>query len=242
LGQCAAFTANRAYRDRHFVIDADGHWITQQAEATFASPDPHGLRYDYLTEVVRDTWLYVYSPQPTDIVFDIGAGIGEEAVILARSVQHVYAIEAHPDTIRCLQKTVELSGLANVTPIHCALADRDGELLIETGRSHLGNSVLRGTGQRIPARSLASLCRELGVAEIDFLKVNIEGAEKLAIRGFGDLAIHRAAVACHDFIPGEAFRTREAVSAFLRERGYRVQRRESDPRPWIRETLYAAAR
>ncbi len=78
LGQCAAFTANRAYRDRHFVIDADGHWITQQAEATFASPDLHPLRYDYLAEVVTDTWLYVYSPQPTDVVFDIGAGSGKK--------------------------------------------------------------------------------------------------------------------------------------------------------------------
>jgi FkbM family methyltransferase len=241
LGQFAALIANRAYRNRHFAVDADGHWINQQAEATFASPDPHGLRYDYLAKVVRDVWLYAYSPQPADIVFDVGAGVGEEAVVLSRSVRHVYAVEAHPDTYKCLEKTVNLSGCSNVTPIHCAIGDQDGRLFIDTSKSHLANSVMHGSGQAVPARSLVSLCHDLGVTEIDFLKMNIEGAERLSVRGFGDFPIRNLAIACHDFIPGKAFRTREVVDAFLCEHGYRVQRRESDPRPWIRETLYAAA-
>ena len=189
---------------------------------------------------VRDEWFYRYTPGPGDIAFDVGSGIGEEAVVLAKLCQHVIAIEAHPDTFRCLQETVRRSELSNVTPIFGALAAKDGELKISTRDNHLANSVVTGDGDRvIPARSLQSLCRELGIGRVDFLKMNIEGAERLAVKGFGEVPIGHLAVSCHDFIGGVDYETREEVAAALFRRGYKLERRADHPRLWTREVLYA---
>jgi FkbM family methyltransferase len=236
----AVTLANLIFSGRSFSIDEDGHWVCAQPGATIVSPDPWALRYPVLDEGVRDEWFYRYTPGPGDIAFDVGSGIGEEAVVLAKLCRHVVAIEAHPNTFRCLQETVRRSGLSNVTPILCALADKDGELKISTRREHLANSVVAGDGDTvIPARSLQSLCRELGIGRVEFLKMNVEGAERLAVKGFGEVPIKHLAVQCHDFIGGAEYETREEVAAALSGRGYELDRRADHPRPWTRHVLYA---
>ncbi|WP_294173667.1 FkbM family methyltransferase [uncultured Sphingomonas sp.] len=241
LKRTAAGVADLVYRDRSFAIDADGDWVNRQAACTFVSPTPFAQRYGYVRDKIVDEWLFDYRLRPEDVVFDVGAGLGEEAVVFADMAARVYSVEAHPDTFRCLRKTVAQSGRSNVVPLQLALADRDGELRISSGDSHLANSVIEGGSGRVtvPAKSLESLCRELGVGRIDFLKMNIEGAERLAIRGFGAVEIRHLAISCHDFIPGPETRTRAEVEAFLREAGYEVRGRPDHPRPWTRHTLYA---
>jgi FkbM family methyltransferase len=230
-------------RDRQFSVDG-GHWVNRQAEATFVSPDIHAQRLSYVTAKVRDEWFW--ATEPSGIVFDIGAGIGEEAVVMSPLATHVYAIEAHPDVFACLVETVKRSGLTNVTPIHCALADRDGEVRIETGDHHLASSIGAGKGIPVPARSLQSLCAEHGIEQVDFLKMNIEGAERLAVKGFGDVPIRDLAISCHDFVAdrgadgdGTFFRTRKAVTRYLTSHGYTIRTRDGHERPWTRDTLYA---
>jgi FkbM family methyltransferase len=229
----AAVLANIA-PERSFSIDADGHWVNRQAEATFVSPDIHAQRLSFVTEKVRDEWFWTYTPGPDDVVFDIGAGIGEEAVVMASMATHVFAIEAHPDTFKCLQETVRLSGLRNVTPIHCAIAREDGQIRI-AGAHHL-SAAIGDDGALVQQRSLKSLCDELGIKQIDFLKMNIEGAEKLAVQGFGELAIRNLVIACHDFIPG--IETKHFVRNALRRMGYSVKDRPHE-RPWTKCNLYA---
>ena len=240
LKRPAVTFANLIFSGRSFSIDEDGHWVCAQPEATIVSPVPWALRYTVLDKTVRDEWFYRYTPGPCDIAFDAGSGIGEEAVVLAKLCQHVVAIEAHPDTFRCLQETLRRSGLSNVTPIFGALAEKDGELKISTRDNHLANSVVAGDGDTVvPARSLQSLCRELGIGRVNFLKMNIEGAERLAVKGFGEVPIKHVAVSCHDFIGGSDYQTGEEVAAALSGRGYKLERRADHPRPWTRHVLYA---
>jgi hypothetical protein len=60
------------------------------------------------------------------------------------------------------------------------------------------------------------------------------------VQGFGEVEIANLVISCHDFIKGEAFRTREAVANVLSASGYKIERRLDDPRPWVRENLYAS--
>lgn len=235
----AATLGNRVASDRHFSIDEAGHWINRQADATFVSPDVHAQRLAFVTDKVRDEWYW--AAEPRGIVFDIGAGIGEDSVVMATTADHVYAIEAHPDVFACLEKTIRLSGLTNVTAIHCALSDEDGVAHISSDEHHLANGIAGADGIPVTARSLHSLCAQLGVRSIDFLKMNIEGAEQLAIKGFGDIPIRQVAISCHDFVPGKFTQTREIVRKFLIESGYSVKQRTDHPRPWTRNTLYGEA-
>jgi FkbM family methyltransferase len=233
-----ARVATLAYPGQRFGVDKAGRWLNQQAECTIVSRDLHTQRFAEFSAWARHHWLYRYTPKPGDIVVDVGAGLGEEAVVFSRLVGpegHVYSIEAHPDTFACLEQTVARSGLRNVTPIHCALADKDGEALIGDA-GYLGNSILRDGQIAVPQRSLASLAEELGIDRIDFLRMNIEGAEKLAVRGLGRVEIANLCISCHDFcgLPSKA-----EVRAALEGLGYKVTTREAEPdAPWTGDYLY----
>ncbi|RST30169.1 FkbM family methyltransferase [Sphingomonas ginkgonis] len=241
-GRLAVVAANAIGRGRRFHIDADGDWIHEQGRTTFASPDVHAKRLSMVDAATRDEFLWRYTPKYGDVVFDVGAGMGDEVVTLSPMVGRVYAVEAHPGTFRCLTKTIALSKLPNVTPLFCALTDRDGETSIASGENHLANSIGKA-GDRVPTRSLASLCAEHRVERLDFLKMNIEGAERLAVQGFGNVPIRRLAISCHDFVADatgdDGFRTKAAVRAALEAQGFKVEGRTHERR-WTRHMLYAS--
>ncbi len=77
-----------------------------------------------------------------------------------------------------------------------AVSDRQGELVLHTADSHPGwsttiesvademtNMGLKISADKIPAKTLATLCEENGVTEIDFLKIDVEGAERNVLLG-----------------------------------------------------------
>lgn len=248
LGASAAYGLATRGRQR-FGVDEAGRWLNCQPEATIVSPNIHTTRADVFREWVLDTWAWRYRPGPGDVVVDVGAGVGEEAVTFSKLVGpkgRVVSIEAHPETFACLEETVRRSGLDNVTPVWCAVADADGTMSIGESDNHLANSVMTGgEGRPVPARSLDSLADELGLEEIALLKMNIEGAERLAVRGMERLArrIRNVVISCHDFIAdtggGDEFRTFDEMRAFLQGAGFELSTRPDHPNPWVRYYLYA---
>jgi len=185
---------------------------------------------------VRDIWFIVYRPSPGEVIVDVGAGVGNEVYVFSQAVGplgRVYAIEAHPGTYRRLAKMCELNRLENVVPCHCAIAGEPGKVYIEDRWHHTRNAIFaeRGCGQvsgQVRALSLDKFCQECEIERIDFLKMNIEGAEKPALRGMSDVIgrTHHVCIACHDFRAdagdGEEFRTRVAVTDFLIRHGFTI--------------------
>ena len=242
--------ASLAYRDKGFEVDAGGHWVNRQQLATFVSPTLHTKSYCEIETSVLDNWTWDYRPVPGDTVFDVGAGIGEDSVVFSKLVGpagRVFAIEAHPETFACLQQTIARSGLSNVTPIHCAVTDRDGEIGISSNADHVTNSILGdGADVKVPARTLDSIDAELAVGEVALLKMNIEGAERLAVHGFGRLAprVQHVVISCHDFVAthfggGDYYFTKDEVRAALEGRGFAVRQRDDAELSWVRDYLYA---
>ena len=236
---------------RRFSFDDRRNWVNEQDEVTFVSPAVHTLRYAEVRDTTRDIWEYAYSPGPGDVVIDVGAGIGTEIVVFAKAVGpegRVIAIEAHPATCEALRRTVARSGLSNVEVLHLAIADREGELLIsDRDTGHIGNSIT-GVTEGVPVRAttLDRLADDLGIGRVDYLKMNIEGAEALAIRGMERLVARtrHIAIACHDFIADEGgsadHRTLAPVRAFLGQSGFDLRERPDDPRTWVRDQVYGS--
>lgn len=240
MPKLAAGLANAICRDRHFSVDADGDRINRQADATFVCPDLVPPRYSYVREQVTENWLYEYQPKDGDVVLDIGAGIGEEAIVFEHMGCRVISVEAHPRTFRCLTKTIAASGLKNVQPVQCAIMDKDGEITIADTNDHLANGIGANEGITVPARSVASLCSELGLKTIDFMKMNIEGAERDAVIGFGDVEIRHMVISCHDFLGIDELKTLDSVRAALTEQGYRITTRPDHPMSYTRANIYAS--
>jgi FkbM family methyltransferase len=249
-----AAAASMAYSLRggglRFSVDEHRHWVNEQPEATIVSPVPHTTRYSAYRDWVIDNWAFGYLPREGDVVIDVGAGVGEEAVTFSKLVGpsgHVVSIEAHPETYSCLVETIRRSGLGNVTAVCAAVSDADGTATIGSVSNHLANSIVDGAdGTDVPARSLDSLADELGLDRVSLVKMNIEGAERLAVRGMERLAPRTAnvCISCHDFVSdrdgGDVFRTKQNVRLSLEHYGFAIATRPQDRRPWVRDYLYGS--
>jgi FkbM family methyltransferase len=200
----------------------------------------------------RDFWFHVYQPKPGDVIVDIGAGIGMDTLAFSQSVGaggRVVAVEAHPATFKILQQMCTLNKLDNTEPIGCAVMDVKGRVFIEDLAFHEANTVspvfdpLRHR-HAVAADSLDNLCEELNIDHIDFLKMNIEGAERLAIKGMQQTirSTEHICIACHDFIAesggGQELRTKTAVTDFLLGHGFEIITRTDDPRDFVRDHIH----
>jgi FkbM family methyltransferase len=238
------------YRTPCVVYWRDGAWIHHYRGAKI----PHAslgraAPPNVLTATARDIFLHEYIPEAGDVVFDVGAGIGAETLLFSRLVGaagRVVSLEAHPDTYKRLADLCNANGLDNVIPLQVAASDSDGTVVISNLEHHVQNIVLE-TGQdgiEVPSRRIDTLAAELGITRIDLLKMNVEGAERLAVQGLGALLrnTRHVCISCHDFLAddggSDALRTKAFVRAFLVEHGFRVTSRDEAPDPWTRDYLY----
>ena len=203
----------------------------------------------------KDFWFYAYQPQPGDVIVDVGAGIGMDVLAFSPSVGaagRVLAIEAHPTTCRLLRKLCYWNRLANTLCLQYAVADGSRAVYIDDREDHEANciSLAQGEGcmrEQVPAHSLDEICKIHGLEHISFLKINIEGAERLAIGGMKYMIrrTNQVCIACHDFRAasgdGDEFRTRDAVIGFLRESGFTILTRDGDPRSYVRDHIHGIA-
>lgn len=234
---------------RRFRVDQAGNWINAQPEGTFVGPDLHTAYYSQIHQAVASYWFHEYSPRAGDVVIDVGAGIGEDAVVLSNMVGpngRVHAIEAHPGTYACLKSTVACSNLTNVDAHKLAITEKDGTVSITDDLNHLANSII-GTvgGIEVESRSLDSFIERSGHHAIDLLKMNIEGAERGAMLGLERHApmVRNMAISCHDFVAdkggGEQFRTKGAVRQRLLDLGFTVTERSDATTAWEADVLFA---
>jgi FkbM family methyltransferase len=255
----SAFATRRARsitQEPQLSIFYDEMWIDRVDDISV----PRSWRFSYsasdlqrMKECLRarldgsaDYWTYLYTPKPGDIVFDIGAGVGVDAIVFSRLVSdegRVYAFEAHPWTFRALQKSCALNRLSNVEPVHMAVADAKGTIWISDLNNDELNSVSKQSGEgfviAVPAIDLDSFVSAAGVRHIALLKMNIEGAEELAILGMSKCItiVNNIVIACHDFrgdLPG----TRGAVTEFLKTTGFDIVERLDDPREYVRDHIH----
>jgi FkbM family methyltransferase len=137
------------------------------------------------------------------VFVDVGANVGYYSLKSYPGVNHndvkIIAIEAHPETFKVLMKNIQINGRTNITAIHKAISDHAGKVVIyddydiDTGSFNTGASSILGhavdesrqkRSLEVEADTLDSIlldkCR---VANIDLMKIDIEGAEILALRG-----------------------------------------------------------
>jgi len=236
----------------------DGGWIRQMGDYFLAESSTFDWTAAQISawlanmvdvfEMHRDWYFHQYEPREGDVVLDVGAGVGEDTILLSEAVGargRVLAVEAHPETFRLLQKTCRYNRLENTVCVQRAIMDKAGSVHIESRSAHKGNTIALApaiASHQVPACSLDELCAEHGITRIDFLKMNIEGAERFAIAGMRRIIEQTRAVciACHDFLAdqNEFYRTQALVVDFLRTNGFSVTVREQHPEPWTRHHVY----
>ena len=166
-----------------------------------------------------------------DVVADIGANIGMFALYAAlHGAARVYAFEPSQEAFRVLCKNVESNGLAKVIiPINKAVSDTNGHLVkfpsASSPYNRLGLAVSSDAGACCEVRTITldAFIAEHGIAAIDLLKMDCEGAEFSIVPSLTEFAISRInkiRLECHGS-------PRQLVGSFCRN-AYMVERMHGD--------------
>lgn len=164
-----------------------------------------------------------------DVLFDIGANVGMVALHAAK-ICHTVAFEPDPSFRRRLQVNIALNPDRTFTLEPIAISDSDASMILYTdGDEGNSPSLVHQRGESdsvaVSARSLDSLIAEGQLPRPTVIKLDIEGAEILALRGAKRLLASserpRALfIEVHDtFLPGFGSSADE-VYALLEDFGY----------------------
>jgi len=130
---------------------------------------------------------------------DIGANVGLYSLYVASCVPsrsgaraQILALEPQPGIVERLRFNVTTNPSANVTILPMAVADHEGKVDLIIDERDRGGTRLAAVGTigpdaepvRVTCRPLAAILDEAGIVSIDALKIDIEGAEDLALAPF----------------------------------------------------------
>lgn len=150
----------------------------------------------FLAEAMRPRETYAELFQrllrPGMTVLDGGAHVGLYTVLAARGVGSAgFVIAVEPDlyNLAALRENVNRAGLANVEVVAEALADGAGTARFYETRSTIGSSLIERDDAGVRMVETTSVDLLLRGRDVDTLlvKLNIEGAEPLALAGMRDV-------------------------------------------------------
>jgi FkbM family methyltransferase len=188
-------------------------------------------RWEIADELKRSLGGYLahYAPSPGDTVIDCGACKGEFSLYASKAVGasgRVLAFEPDPRLYAELTDNIALNGSVNITAVKKGVWSSDGELKF-VDDDLKGHSFMKALDDpdaiTVPVASIDGECARLGIKKVDFIKMDVEGAEIEAIRGAelmlrgNDAAI---AVASYHLVDGK--KSCDAVERALEGLGYKA--------------------
>jgi FkbM family methyltransferase len=174
-----------------------------------------------------------FVPNKGDIVVDVGANIGYYTLWAAKKVGtigKVISIEPEPSNYKLLLQNLSLNRLQNVVPVNIALSDKIDVTRLYMGKRSVTHSICQnvrdartGHSIAIPTTTLDSLLKKLRVERVDWLKIDVEGAELEVIRGAaGALALEEIKIIAE--ISGSSLCSRvNPVHQLLRTGGFEIK-------------------
>lgn len=176
-------------------------------------------------------YLMEHMPHPGDTVIDAGPYPGNFTIILSRLVGRrgtVLAFEANKNNCHDLRMRLRKLRLKNVVVLNVALWDSDN-LQVLTKREGEGSSLFgwdKNGGadtDRVSTRRLDTIVTELKISRIDYIKMDIEGAEIEAVEGATKILATQSpalVIAAYHIRNGAA--TCKTVAESLQRLGYHV--------------------
>src|ERR671914_1772482 len=144
----------------------------------------------------------LFRPKEGDTVVDVGAHMGRYTITSSKSVgQHgrVIAVEAHPYNFRILYNNLRLNKLQNVSALNCAVYSKKARLKLYLPDEELGYTMhhslmtnylvskyskeIERKSMEVEADTLDNLLKVRGINEVNWIKIDVEGAEYEVLKG-----------------------------------------------------------
>lgn len=162
-----------------------------------------GTRDFYMLFLSREKEITPHlSLQENETFIDVGANVGSYTLMVANKYKsrgvRVIAIEAHPENYRALCRNIQANNFRNIQTINKAVSDHKGMVTLYE-RSHDGNradselyslydtflgqyNIIHPQGKPLQLEC-DTLDNMLANQRVDVIKIDIEGAEVLALKG-----------------------------------------------------------
>lgn len=136
----------------------------------------------------EDDIVEQFSPKIGDIVIDVGAAFGFYTIMASKRVGQggrVVAIEPQPDNFEMLNRNIKLNKLANIITLNYAVSSKKTMLKLFDSYS----TIQERAGQNlqsyieVSADTLDNLLRQVAIDEVNWVKVDVEGAELEVLKG-----------------------------------------------------------
>lgn len=148
----------------------------------FYSPEDATTDYENTIKETNKTHYKHYTPNPNDIIMDIGANAGDMPLLWSKLCKHIHSYEPVPSTYNVLKYNVEANGIENVTLNNTAVGGEDGDVTMWINHKAKHGSLCASS---IPRKGRVGY----RVKKVDFntemerirpniVKIDIEGGEK----------------------------------------------------------------
>lgn len=130
--------------------------------------------------------IFISLIKPGDIVFDIGAQAGFYTLLASKLVGQdgkVFSFEPFPKNFGNIRKHLALNRINNAEIFEIAVSDRSGELNFASGNSVSTGAISESGEILVKTRSLDDLLDSGKIYPPKVIKMDIEGAEFLALSG-----------------------------------------------------------
>lgn len=168
---------------RHRLLRAADGSVVHVGGLRLRMTDGANAYMQYKDEFVRRNYAFA-SGQDAPVVIDGGANIGMFTLATLRDhpLARITAFEPDPALLALLRENLEQNGARHVTLVDAALGGEDGEMGFTPDGRAGGMLAAGGAPMRVRVERLSRYLDR----EVDFLKLNIEGAELDVMRELRD--------------------------------------------------------
>lgn len=120
------------------------------------------------------------------VVVDVGANIGDFTLTMKTLAGKIVAVEPGKENFMALIANLRINGIKNVVPVRVAAHDQNEEVFLDGETSNMYVSGKK-TGHSVRGIPMDQILHELGIVNVDVMKVDVQGHERAVLAGMHGL-------------------------------------------------------
>jgi FkbM family methyltransferase len=148
----------------------------------------------YVPEILKEIYIdKVFNKlQKCNVIMDVGANIGLTAMFLRDHCNKVYAIEPSPEHFQALTENKTKNDWGNVEVFNLAMSHKkERATFYQDDWNRTTHSLCKRSGNSLTVEctTFADFMAENKIDQVDFCKLDVEGAEEPILRGEGFMSV-----------------------------------------------------